>query len=70
MQILDRDGNEVKCKTKGQNYQSTCPLCTHAVIMHCHDCVIQITGCYCTMQRKMEEQKAAEEAFNLGGIHD
>ena len=31
-----------------QQYSAVCPKCSTTVILHCHNCEIQVTGCLCT----------------------
>lgn len=36
----------------------TCEKCHKRYAIHCEDCKFQITGCTCTMKRKIEESSA------------
>lgn len=70
MKIVDRDGNEVTCKNHGKNYRGECRECKHPIIIHCPDCQLQITGCLCTLKRKMALEQEEQDRLMGGGIHD
>lgn len=37
-----------ECKSRKKLYKDSCPVCTQPVMLHCQECKIQVTGCYCT----------------------
>lgn len=54
--ILDKEGNPVKCENKGGHYTSECLLCHSKVIIHCNTCGVQISGCSCTLRARARRE--------------
>lgn len=57
----DRDGNIIECQTPAF-YTSICLLCEQKVVIHCRQCSMQISGCLCTLSKKMEAQRELSQA--------
>lgn len=48
-------------------YRATCPKCDSAVILHCRNCNIQVTGCLCTEVDRFGSSVALERLMQRVG---
>lgn len=55
----DREGRPVHCLLPYRGYTSECLLCQNTVIIHCTECGIQVSGCLCTLKKRITEEQNA-----------
>jgi hypothetical protein len=41
--------------------RESCPVCKRKVILHCAGCMVQITGCLCTLKKKIQQDMILSE---------
>lgn len=42
-----------ECGKRRQIHSRQCPVCKRTVMLHCSECLLQVTGCLCTMVERM-----------------
>lgn len=50
-----------------QQIRDKCPNCEGAVMLHCPDCKIQVTGCLCTEVDRFGQNEAVQRAMERYG---
>ena len=50
---MDLKGAQEICGHPNTLLSRACPVCRWAIILHCPECTIQITGCRCTAEERM-----------------
>lgn len=65
MDIRDAD---MACRPKSRQelVPDKCPVCAMTVLLHCNDCNIQISGCFCTEEMKQGTEKAKQKMLENG----
>lgn len=54
-----------QCSNRKLQQRDKCPKCDSPVIVHCAQCMIQVTGCVCT-----EVDRFGSQAENIKSIYD
>lgn len=62
----DRQRKLEECTITSKHYAGNCETCKNRVIFHCPECRQQVTGCLCTLAKKVDALKA-EADRNLFG---
>lgn len=65
MDILDAD-RECRCVDRRELVSSKCPVCAMTILLHCNDCKIQISGCFCVEEMKQGTEKAKQKMIENG----
>lgn len=60
MNIPDANEKCGKIYNKNRVARTECPTCEFAVFLHCDNCKIQITGCFCTAKERMTDEDYKE----------
>lgn len=58
-----------ECNTKLDSYvRAECNRCEMAVMLHCSDCNIQITGCFCSDEDRFGKNEAIQKMIDRMGF--
>lgn len=51
--LHDREDKPVACTSVGGQYTSECLVCHARIVIHCDKCGVQISGCTCTLKKRL-----------------
>lgn len=57
-----------ECGKRRQLHKRQCPPCKMQVMLHCDQCMIQITGCLCTMVERFGHEEALRQLTQQYGF--
>ena len=65
---MDIQAAHKECRRRGGTCFANCPRCDMRVGLHCDECKIQVTGCFCTEEDRFGSHEAIQRIIERLGF--
>lgn len=65
---MDIHAADKECGKRRRLHTRVCPACKSQVMLHCDECLIQVTGCICVMVDRFGHEEALRQLTEQYGM--